>query len=520
MAVAVTMGGFACGGALGPQGPAGQTGPTGAQGAPGAQGTPGNPGAPGATGPALGGTFTGTVSDGSQPAPAGTPVVAWIVDLDGQKVATLGSAVTDGSGAFSITVDGFSGPSSSVVLEAALAGSTLHASLSAAQRDLSPVTEGVYQVVEQIVSTPGGRFVTDYTPAELETLNSAAATALQTAGTDLADRAAVKAQLLTSIGQQFVALGGGTAFARGFARVAVDAPAGVLVDYDWTALNGNGESWDLENDGEIADGTSDSYDDMFQLKVAGASFPNLAVAQLEDGRQVVLGPATDLGVTGLNVTRKIYVPTDANWARFTEILENTGTGDATVSVGISGNLGSDEGVNTVDASSSGDINVDPSDIWLANHKDPSDPALGFLFPGASAWKSSDDLGYTWDSVVVPAGQTVTLIHWAIQRNDKNLQAVIDELNAAGASPAARYYQGLTQAEVDASVNAGWAANIGGEAGAFVPGEVLSVTNRTTSETVTKLASSDGSARVGLPASAGDVVQIVGDHGTNLTLTIE
>src|SRR5690349_11436900 len=97
----------------------GCAGDTGAQGQTGGQGTQGPPGP---VGSAAGPTFGGKVNGPSGPVAAGTPVVAYLLDRDGHPVAQVGAALTDASGDYSIVVDGVTGPSSSVMLEALLSG--------------------------------------------------------------------------------------------------------------------------------------------------------------------------------------------------------------------------------------------------------------------------------------------------------------------------------------------------------------------------------------------------------------
>ena len=508
--------GFGCS-----SGAPGSAGVVGADGRPGSTGAAGAPGAAGTAGLA----YVGTVVDASGGAPpAGTPVVISSVDTNGQVLSTLGAGVTDGEGNYSVVAAGVVAPSTGLLAQAFLEQRTLSAFATEANLRIDPVSDGVFQIIDDIVRTPQGRSVADFSNAEVAELTNASATALQAANVDLADPQAIQSHLLHDVGLAFASASGGTASATEGGRVQVPAPAGVLApsgSYYLNLTDQGGELWDTEGDGSVDDGTDDSYDTMFVLTVSGTDFSSQSgpTDQLEDGVQRVLGPQLDLGGTGLAVTRKIFVPADQPFARFAEILSNPTAADVTVDVQLSGNLGSDEGTDEVDASSDGNTTVDASDFWLANHKDSSDPALGFLFPGATGDKNDDDIGYTWTGVTVPAGKTVTLLSWAYQRSDGDLSRIISTLQQVGRFPPASYYQELTSAEIDACANAGVALNVVGEAGSAVPGEVLTLTNSRTLATATVSAASDGSFQAALVAAAGDTVSVTGTGGSSLSLVV-
>jgi len=235
-------------------------------------------------------------------------------------------------------------------------------------------------------------------------------------------------------------------------------------------------------------------------------------------------------MSGLNVTRKIYVDdvtADVSFCRFTEILENPTGSDITVSVLIEGNLGSDESNDDVNSSSDGDTTVDPGDIWVTNHQDSSDPALGFFFPGAdSPFKSGDDLEYGYSSVTVPAGGRVTIIHWAFQNTGTSPPAVtaIEDLlvsfGSTGAGIANTYFNGLTISEVADSFFPFTGDGVFGGAGAVAPFADVTVTNATTAESITSPAASDGSFKIffALGATTGDSITVTATDGTSQVLT--
>src|SRR5690349_7460719 len=75
---------------------------------------------------------------------------------------------------------------------------------------------------------------------------------------------------------------------------------------DTTLMDGGPFTWDITNKGSIFYGSIDSYDGGFQLLVGGAYVSAGALSMELSGRQIVHGP---VAMSGLMVTRKVYVPT-------------------------------------------------------------------------------------------------------------------------------------------------------------------------------------------------------------------
>ncbi|MBI5488409.1 MAG: hypothetical protein HY905_13835 [Deltaproteobacteria bacterium] len=128
-----------------------------------------------------------------------------------------------------------------------------------------------------------------------------------------------------------------------------------------TTLNDSaGYIWDIYGNGQIGNGTGDSYDQGMALRVNGSYFPGTSHSTELAGRQVVVAPAT---LSGLTVTRKIYVPTTERWARFLEIFANPSGAAIAATVRIETNCGSD-GSTVVTGSSSGDTTYTTADRWV------------------------------------------------------------------------------------------------------------------------------------------------------------
>ena len=157
-------------------------------------------------------------------------------------------------------------------------------------------------------------------------------------------------------------------------------PGSVPVFLPLDLFDADGFLWDIQYDGSISDGTSDAYDG--GLRLSGFPYPFEAAAE-NNGRQIVLGPEP-LG--SVSVTRKIYVPQDQAYARFLEIVTNTGDTPVTYDVSLSTNLGSDDGTLLV-GESSGDDQFTPDDNWIVTddaQDGGGDPTMTHVVAGDSA----------------------------------------------------------------------------------------------------------------------------------------
>ena len=178
--------------------------------------------------------------------------------------------------------------------------------------------------------------------------------------------------------------------------------------------------WDIQRDGAISDGSNDAYDGGQRLSVAGQGFGSFNNAVGEDaGRELAIGPST---INGLQVVRKIYVPTDDSFARFLEVITNPGDAAQSISVTINGNLGSDNGTVLVGTSvDDGAFTI--ADDWLLtddNSDGGGDPSMAHIFSGLDAaiepsavTRAGDNYSYSFQ-VTVPAHDTIAVLHFAAQ----------------------------------------------------------------------------------------------------------
>jgi hypothetical protein len=178
--------------------------------------------------------------------------------------------------------------------------------------------------------------------------------------------------------------------------------------------------WDILEDGSILNGTNDAYDG----GLVHQGFPPFFSADTEqDQREIVIGPAD---LFGLSVTRKIFVPTDQGYARFLEIVTNTGAAPTNYTVAIDTNLGSDSFTQLI-GTSSGDNNFDTDDDWIVTDDvdGGSDPTMLHVTagPGGAQRPSSvffDTSGFLFASydLTLDPGETKIVMHFAAQNSNQ------------------------------------------------------------------------------------------------------
>jgi Carboxypeptidase regulatory-like domain/Bacterial TSP3 repeat/Bacterial Ig-like domain (group 2) len=198
----------------------------------------------------------------------------------------------------------------------------------------------------------------------------------------------------------------------------------------------NNFRFDIQPDGTLVDGTQDAYDGGLHLSLfaSGTELPFTGSSvgfTEENGTQVVIQQP---GLANLDVTRKIFVPNTGYFARYMEILTNSGTAPVTVDAQIFSNLGSDSGTRII-ATSSGDKIFGTDDFWLVTDDDDgsspfpnSDPTLAHIFGGPNGRLSvssvtlppsgSDNLFYRWNDLTIQPGQTIILMHFAVQHSSQ------------------------------------------------------------------------------------------------------
>jgi uncharacterized repeat protein (TIGR01451 family) len=207
---------------------------------------------------------------------------------------------------------------------------------------------------------------------------------------------------------------------------ALDVLARIVAPTSVTLASPGGYNFDVQyggyGAGQLVQGTANAFDGMNRLQVGGADYaPAVAAANLADSGQSVLLPSQTLA--GLAVSRKVTVPAcgTQDFARTIDSFTNSTANSITTTVTIVGNLGSDA-ATTVFATSDGTGVVSPNDQWIGTD-DATDnggtPAVISFIHGplglmpASVSLVGDNLTWTY-SIIVPAGQTISLATFTIQ----------------------------------------------------------------------------------------------------------
>ncbi|HEX5758720.1 MAG TPA: hypothetical protein VF121_05960, partial [Thermoanaerobaculia bacterium] len=161
-----------------------------------------------------------------------------------------------------------------------------------------------------------------------------------------------------------------------------------------------------------------------------------------NGRQLALNPQT---VGSLTVRRKVLVPGNGEFARWMNILTNTGGAAVTVNLITSNNLGSDSDTVVV-SSSDGDAVAETSDTWVTTFQDyggtiSTDPRLGHVLRGAGApvglagvtFVNGDDNPFWSYSVTLAPGQTGIILNFVTGQPSK-AEAAAKASELAGLPP--------------------------------------------------------------------------------------
>jgi hypothetical protein len=519
-------------GSTGADGTDGTTGGDGADGADGADGTDGATGGDGADGDDAVGwdnEFAGTVTGPDGPI-EGATVSMWLVDdhAAGVSSSAIAGAVTGADGTYSIHLSDIDAANLHLIALAQTDdGDAMYSLVYGTDISVSPGSTAVTDIISWIVQPDGERSIGDYDLTEVETLTTAADAALVTAGTDLSDWSAVITQVLEDVGGDIADSSEGpwTAVAGDGTPVATepaDAYTGDVSSSFTYLYDGAGEEWDIYYYyGYISDGSADSYDGYGYLYIdENLWYYSSDYGTYEDDDEMVIGPTT---LSGLTTTRKLYVDPVEGYLRYMEVLTNDTAADITVDVYIRGNLGSDETNDLYSYTSSGDDTPDPTDVWTVNNQS-SDPAVGFIFPGAEATKAADTLYFTWSDVTVPAGSEVNIIHWAIQDSVGTGADMAADLGAAvdpttGAPTDSSWYGGLSTDNVFDNVVGLASDTIVGEAGAVAPFSEVTLDNTTSGATMTVSAESDGSFAAAIAAETGDSIELSCTDGSTGTVVV-
>ncbi len=185
----------------------------------------------------------------------------------------------------------------------------------------------------------------------------------------------------------------------------------------------DGFRYDIWNDGGLNSGGTadgrlvDAYSSSHNLTVDDNWYywNRITLASLEDGGREITTGFDSWG--GLYMTRKIFVPSGGGFARFLEILSNPTDHPVTYRLGIDActGFGDDTRIQTTPAETGNSYAV----LFDNTGARPA-IAEAFAGPGAAtaisavSFASRREFSYHWNVTVQP-GQTVILMHFAVQR---------------------------------------------------------------------------------------------------------
>jgi len=210
--------------------------------------------------------------------------------------------------------------------------------------------------------------------------------------------------------------------------VAATTSAGATVS---TTLNDAFDGYDtlclsLDNSTGTCETGNASY--VIYNKNGAASMDTSVPATPECTNRQVLFPVQAIG--GVNVQRKVFVPTNDSFERSLNILTNTTAAPITFNAIISNNLGSDSNTLIVNTSS-GDATATTADNWVTTFQNysgttSSDPRLGHVLQGTGAltpmtivnFANGDDNPFWGYGVTLQPGQTRILMNFATAQPSK------------------------------------------------------------------------------------------------------
>ncbi len=175
----------------------------------------------------------------------------------------------------------------------------------------------------------------------------------------------------------------------------------------------------------MSNGSIDAYDGCYSLTVEGTAFnAGGAYDDWYDGR----GFRTRAHDMGTLVTQRFgYVPEiGLSFARYIDVVQNTGGADQVVTFSYYCNLGSDGGETNY--SSDGDAQIETTDTWARTDDadNAGDPSLGHVFFGEGGDQGLTTVSYvagsiTWTyDVTIPAGGQAAIMIFGIQEQTRAL----------------------------------------------------------------------------------------------------
>ncbi len=222
-----------------------------------------------------------------------------------------------------------------------------------------------------------------------------------------------------------------------------------------TLVDADGFTWDIQDSGEIFDGSSDAYDGGLVLFIDGELFLGGSTSTELAGRQFETVQTMSNGIT---VERNIYVPDSGpGFARFFEVFTNTTASAITFTVEFFTDLGSD-GSTSIQFTSDGDAAFESADVALVTDDaslTSGDPAVGHLygdgtglFPTSTTDPATGSYARSYTITLQP-GESTSFAHFATQQaTPAEAQTVLEGLLDGTIDG----FTGLDTTEVDSIAN--------------------------------------------------------------------
>ncbi|MBL8297757.1 MAG: carboxypeptidase regulatory-like domain-containing protein [Rhodanobacteraceae bacterium] len=248
----------------------------------------------------------------------------------------------------------------------------------------------------------------------------------------------------------------------GLAQAAVGSNASTTVDLTLgnalplsqrLADSASGYSVDVNGDGTLGpfDTASSSAftfsGDGHVLSVGGVDFPRLSAAwSSQGGRELRLGP---LGLAGLQVSRRVYVPAAGGYARLLETLSNPGTAAVTRTLRVSGSYRTfTPELRVSPAASAGRYAVVAPPEWDSLSAGLAGQVFGGsggALPQVRIATSARRFEWSW-SVTVAPGQTVSYLSYLVPRRLGDAGAAEQQTQRLAEMTEPGMFDGLSPAE--------------------------------------------------------------------------
>ena len=212
-------------------------------------------------------------------------------------------------------------------------------------------------------------------------------------------------------------------------------------------FDANNFAFDVQKNGTIIDGTTSVY--------FGDGSVNRGGLRLFNGEQATITSVngqislSEAGPSGLQVTRKVYIPSRGYFARYLEIVSNPTATPVSVDMRVDSHFRFifhvrdfvlfDEPPRII-STSSGDATLGPADRWVVidDNRDVDAlavanlPSMAHVFDGPGGQTAVGNPSFeqdldarfgrlrtAWENVTVPPGQTVIIMHFAVQQTTRS-----------------------------------------------------------------------------------------------------